>query len=152
MKRQLGMTLLEIILVLAAVGIVLTLALRFFVVVNTNLKLTRAVTQIQTLTKASEQWLQAQRQLNYEGAASGSAISTAKLETAGLITAGDTKNPWGGDILISPSSVNPSYVNLTMKDVPQKACFNLISRMKTIAFQQANRNTCIDLGEYFIEL
>lgn len=152
MKKHQGITLLEIILVIVVISIILMLTLRYFVFTNNDFNVTRAVTQIQALDQASDQWLEAQRQTDFAGPSSETVVSIEKLKEAGLIAASDTKNPWGGEITVSPSSDDPTYVTITVEDIPKQACFNLIERMKPVAHRQILKQGCINLKKYFVEL
>ena|SRR3990167_9503787 len=145
-KKIVGITLLEVVLVLAVVASILLLTVRYFMMTSSHENVNRAMTQIQTLTKASYEWLQIQRQADF---ASGNAIDITQLQQAGLISAVDRVDPWGGNIVISPAD-DANYVRINMADVPQKACKNLRQRMNAIAHAQS---ACA--GEdniYFVDL
>ena|SRR3990167_1117720 len=152
MKKYQGLLLLEMILVIVVMSIILMLTLRYFVFTHDHLKVTRAVTQIQTLVKASNQWLSAQRQANYAGSTPDTSITIDKLTAAGLIALSDTQHAWGGDITVAPASEDASYVEITFNAIPGKACVDLMTRMASVAHQQATRKNCMELKKYFIEL
>lgn len=147
MKKNLGISLLEILLVLATIGVVLILTLRYFTLTTQNENISQTVNQIQSLTKASYQWLQIQRQADFS---SSNAIDINKLQQAQLIDGIETKDAWGGDVTLAPSA-DGNYVHIALDQIPEKACRNLRQKMKTIAHAQTENDDCSKNG-YFIEL
>ena len=62
MRKNYGVTLLEMLLVLTIGAAIIMTAVRYFSVTRRDLNVTRAISQIQSLTKASYEWLNAQKQ------------------------------------------------------------------------------------------
>ena len=129
-----GISLLEVLLVSAVGAIIITAAVRYFVITRRNMPVARAIQQIRTLTKLSYEWLEAQKQDDFSDANQGTTISMRQLVNAGLIenTPRNTKDPWGGKITIEPGS-DSSHVKITLIDLPQKACKNLARRLDAIS-------------------
>ena len=148
MQKNKGISLLEIILALAVIGVICVIAVRYFFIASNNLRVTRAVAQIQQLSKASYEWLQVKEQADF--GAEDSAISVDHLWDAGLITAQDKKDPWGGKVRVAPGS-NPVDLAITLTHVPEKACLALRQKMKKIAREQTPEDAC-NLETYNIEM
>ena len=124
MQRKIkGISLLEMLLVITIGAAIIMAAVRYFGVTSRSMRVTQAIGQIKTLTRVSYQWLETQQQDDFAANAGGTAISLKALIEAGLLkdTDGDTKDPWAGDIRIEPGS-DPTRVNITLANVPQKAC------------------------------
>ncbi len=134
MKKALGLTLLETLLVLAIGASIIMVGVRYFAVTTRDLHVTHAIKQIQTLTRVSYEWLQAQKQKDFSSSDGGTTISMQNLIGAGLLenTDSDTKDPWGKAIMVTPGS-NPSHVKITLPNVPKKDCKNLARRLQSVS-------------------
>ncbi len=132
-KKNRGISLLEMLLVLAIGAAIIMMAVRYFSVTRRDLTVTHAIRQIQTLTKASYEWLQAQKQANFSNNNGGEKIDLKDLITAELIenTDRDTKDPWNKTIIIAPGN-NPNNVKITLPNVPKKSCKNLARRLNGV--------------------
>lgn len=144
MRKITGITLLEVVLVLAIIGLILTLTVRYFNVASTSEQVNQAMTEIQTITKASYQWLQVQRQADF---ASGNPIDINKLQQAGLIDATQITDPWGGAITVEPGTSDSNLVHISLPNVSEKICKNLKTRMSGVTNHQDCSNQT-----YYIEL
>lgn len=148
MRKNSGLTLLETLLVLAIGGAIIMVAVRYFSVTHRSLNVTHAIQQIQTLTKSSYEWLEAQKQEDFSGDAGGTAISLQELINAGLVndTDAETKDPWGKTMTILPGS-DPNRIKITLPDVPNQACKNLARRLENVS--KTTKPTCgSDLNDY----
>lgn len=134
MRKMKGISLVEILLVIAIGAAVIMAAVRYFGLTSRNVRVAHAIQQIQTITKASYEWLQGQKQDDFSSANGGVAISMQQLINAGLIkdTASNTKDPWAGSITIEPGS-DPSRIKISLANVPKKACKNLARRLDTVS-------------------
>lgn len=140
-RKTKGVRLMEMLLVLAIGAAIIMAAVRYFGITNRNVRVTHAMQQIQILTKASYEWLQAQKQDDFSSANSGILISMHQLIDAGLIKDSDTNtmDPWAGAITIQPGS-DPTRVKITLARVPQKDCKNLARHLDEIS--QITMPTC----------
>ena len=134
MRKSRGLTLLETLLVLTIAAAIILVAVRYFSVTHRDLNVTHAIQQVQSLTKASYEWLEAQKQENFSDNNGATAISMQALIDAGLIknTDRDTKDPWGEAIRLDPGT-DPNRVKITMPNVPQYACRNLARRLENVS-------------------
>lgn len=127
--RQLGMSMLEMLLVIAIGAAIITISIRYYNVTERNLSITQATNQIHMLTKASYDWLSAQHQASF---CDGECISLNKLTESGLIPNNKhyTETPWGTNIIIGPAN-NNSYVEISFA-LPKEDCDNLQQRLRGI--------------------
>jgi hypothetical protein len=133
MKKNLGISLLEILLVIIVGASIITLAVIYFSEASLSVDVTHAMDQIKKTTQASYRWLEMQSQENFSENPNGQAISIDKLIASGLLEniKADTIDPWGGKIIVEPGS-NPNLVRIILTDVPQAACLNLEHRLHEI--------------------
>ncbi|MCH9770774.1 MAG: hypothetical protein K0U12_07850 [Gammaproteobacteria bacterium] len=132
--RQRGVSILEALLFITIAAIILALATRYAATALRNLHEQRAIRQIQHLTDVSYEWLSNQKQMNFscEDSSTGcKAIGNTELTEAGLISANDLIDPWGGNITIKPGN-NPKYVQITLGSLPQKSCLGLTQQLLTV--------------------
>lgn len=135
MSRQHGNTLLELLLVLALSGIIITLAIRYFAVVDLNSRVAQSISKIDILSRASYEWLSISRRGDFES------ISLDNLIDAELLRENDDKNPWGGDIEVSVGS-NPQHVKIVFKDISAKACKNIRHHLKPMTYVEVSEESC----------
>lgn len=100
-KKSNGVTLLELLLVLAVIAAAMFMTVRYFVIARTNYKVVQTIDRINTLVDASYKWVEGQPNFcgsPTSGCASPSpnAISLQRLNDAGLISSGDMIDPWNG--------------------------------------------------------
>jgi prepilin-type N-terminal cleavage/methylation domain-containing protein len=143
LNKQSGNSLLEILLVLAVSGVLVTLALRYFTVVDLNMRVARAISQIDMVSRASYEWLEYQRAPNF------SAISTQSLLEAHLIAEEDLKSPWGGEIQVLAGD-DPSHVKIKLSGISAYGCQDLTRHLQSVAYSEALSQSC-KKGEYFGE-
>ena len=132
--KQRGISLLEILLVLVIGSAIIVAAVRYFVVADRGVKVTHAIDQIKSISKASYQWLNEQKQQNFQYSdGAGTQITMSALTGAGLLSPkAFAHNPWGGEITIAPGT-NPSYIQITFNNLPADACKNLEQRLSGTA-------------------
>ena len=143
MNKQRGNSLLEILLVIAVSSVLIVLAVRYFAVVELNMRVARAISQIDIITRASYQWLEYARKPDF------SEITNASLTTTGLVTADDITNPWGGMIAVGAGS-DSNHVRITLSGLSRYACENLSHHLETIAYSGASAPEC-KAGAYYGE-
>lgn len=132
--KQNGIALLEALLALVIAAIVITMSVRYFTVTRRDMRVTHAVNQIRILTRASYAWLNVEKQANFSSNPSGNNINLQSLIADGLIQTdkqGNYWNPWGGNVLVAPGR-DPSYVSITLQNIPLKACMNLAQQLITV--------------------
>ena len=131
-KTHKGISLLESILALTIVASITMMAVRYYMVTIRDTRVNHAITQIKNLTKNSYTWLQSQHQANFSGQTGAGNISLQKLITDQLANQKiDAINPWGGSIEVAPGS-DPTYVQITLNNIPQPACKNLNRQLRYI--------------------
>lgn len=127
MQKQQGNSLLEILLVITVSSVLIMLAVRYFTVVDLNMRVARAISQIDRISRASYEWLEYDRKPDF------SEISSAALVNSGLVQPKDFKNPWGGAIQVSMGSDN-NHVRIQLDRLSQYACQDLNRHLQSIAF------------------
>lgn len=136
MQKRLGMTLLEVLLVVAVSAMILMMAVRYYFAVNLDLRLSQASQQIQLVTKASYDWLRINRQANF---AEPKAITLAELISTGLINPQDKTSAWGKSLIVSPG-IDPTHVAVIFVGTDLKSCDALSQRLDKIAYRQDCNN------------
>lgn len=137
MKRTLAFTLLEMLLVLTIASAILIMATRYFTISMRNMRVTQAISDIKSITKASYEWLQTQKQENFSSNPNGTDITMEQLIEYKLIQPNNKNqpqsyyDPWGGEIEIGPGS-DPSHVYILMKNIPKMACLNLVRKTRSL--------------------
>lgn len=133
MKRTLtAISLLECLLSLAVIASISLMAVRYYIVTTRDMRVSNAISQIKKITNASYEWLQTQKQANFSGTDGGTAISLNALISDQLLDPRhDTFSPWGGTISVGPSA-DPSYVRITLTNLPPLACKNLTQQLRYI--------------------
>lgn len=140
-----GISLLEILLVLAIIATITTMSVRFFLISKRSMRVEQAMTQIKNLSQASYQWLQGQRQENFSGSASGAGISIDKLIQAGFVQKKEVTDPWGGEYKVEPGSDN-QFVKISVTKVSQMACVNLRRQLKNVTRNHTVMIKCASKG------
>lgn len=141
-KKTRGISLLECLLAITLIATITLMAVRYYIITLRNTHVSQAISQVNRLTSASYEWLRLQNQSDFSGEDTGEAITTQTLLQAELIQPNtDTIDPWGGAITISPGITDPSYVAITLTNIPQKDCYNLTQQLQYINHSQTT-NTC----------
>lgn len=151
-------TLLEMLLVLMIAAAILVMATRYFTISMRNMHVTQAISDIQSITKASYEWLQTQKQENFSDTPNGVAIDMQQLIEFKLIQPNDSKHPlsyydpWGGEVEIGPGKNNASRIYILMKNVPKMACLNLVRKTQSLMDQNSLHPACDkDRNDYYGE-
>lgn len=141
-KKNLGISLLECLLAITLIASITMLAVRYYIITLRNTHVSQAIAQVNRLTSASYEWLRIQNQSDFSGEDTGTSITIQLLLDAELIKPNtDTIDPWGGAITITPGITDPSYVAITLSNIPQQDCLNLTQQLQYINHSQTT-NTC----------
>jgi Tfp pilus assembly protein PilE len=125
-KSMLGVTLLEIMLVLAIAALVIVMSIRFYQQASTSGKINAALSQVQGIVAAVESWQTATQQ-PYSNLTSMTVIKDyLPSQNASLV------NPWGGT------------VSLGTQGSGFKITYNP-------AIPTSGQNACQTLGKYFVQ-
>lgn len=143
MERQRGNSLLEVLLVLAVSSVLIVLAIRYFTVVDLNMRVARAISQIDMVSRASYEWLE------YERAADFSKINAQALLESHLIAKEDLKSPWGGAIEVTAGQ-DPSHVKISLSGISAYGCQDLTRHLQSVAYAEALAQACKQ-GTYYGE-
>lgn len=147
--KQIGLSLLEVLLSIGIIAVILLCGVYFFNEIKVDTGVTKSVTLLQKISRASYQWLQVQKQIDFCGATtnaptscpSGTAVSTAALINAGLISPYDEcggtpclLTPWGTPITteaaVGAGGSGPQYIRVILPKVPDMAtCIQLQQNM-----------------------
>lgn len=111
-KKMLGVTLLEIMLVLAIAALVIVMSIRFYQSASTSNKVNAGVSLVQGIVAAGENYLNA--------TGSFSAISNTTLLPY-LPGSAMPTSPWGGDVTVKSTGAN-SYTIAMPVTGPQSVC------------------------------
>lgn len=116
-----GVTLLEVMLVLAIAGMIFVLAIRYYQAASSNQQANSIVEQIQAITATADSL--AQTSGSYEDAKiSNSTLSPLLPNNTHAFT-----TPWGTEIVISDAK--PSSYQVTVPGVPSSVCPLVISKL-----------------------
>lgn len=113
MKQQKGISLLELMLVLAVLMILALSAVRYVKTTRAVARLADGVSVIQILINATEDWQRAHKGVG--------GLSYMRLQDRGLVPS-STQNPWGGAIHVS--GLSNGQVTFILDDVPLAECEN----------------------------
>jgi type II secretory pathway pseudopilin PulG len=123
MKRHLkssilGVTLLEIMLVLAIAAMVIVMSVRYYQSASTSSQSNAGIEMIQAITAAADSLAQA----------SGSYNSASASQITSIAGAHALALPWGGTATIAPTTTN--YV-VNLGTVPTATCTQITLKLKT---------------------
>ncbi len=103
-KTMLGVTLLEIMLVLAIAALIIVMSIRFYSTAATTNKVNAALTTIQSIVAAGENYLTA-----------GGSVTSIAAGIVPYLPGGATVNgPWGGPVTISNGATGTSTYTISM--------------------------------------
>lgn len=141
-KHQHAISLLECLLSIIIIASISMMAVRYYIITMRDMRVSHTISQIKRLTDASYEWLQMQKQADFSGNNGGQAISIQQLVKDQLLkNQNDTITPWGGAITISAAGDNPSFIKITLSNIPQLACRNLARQLEYIN-KDKFANTC----------
>lgn len=138
MKKLLGISLLEILLVIAVAGVIITLATRYYLQTHRSAEILKTTNQVKDILQASYDWRSGQGQLGFNG------ISNSALTTGGYLKDADLRTDWGGSICVTTSD-NDSGNNYLMLYVPvsnQHDCCHLASQLNAISYDPSDATPC----------
>ncbi|MBV9575281.1 MAG: hypothetical protein JO149_01515 [Gammaproteobacteria bacterium] len=124
-KLVIGVTLLEVMLVLAIASMIIVMSIKYYQSATANQQANAFLAQMQAIAAAADQMMAATN--SYATAMSGSAISTSNL--AALLPANSFVSPWGGTISIS--NVTGSSFQITLSTIPASVCQLVKSKLET---------------------
>lgn len=137
LQKYLGVTLLEIMLVLAVAAMIIIMSVKFYQSATNNQQTNGALSMIQGITAAADSLAQ--------GTGSYAAITTATVQN--LMPNNSMTAPWGGAITLSAAATNTYTV--TMAGTPTAVCFQLKSRLAgNTKYTGVAANTCAAVGNF----
>jgi type II secretory pathway pseudopilin PulG len=116
MKKMLGVTLLEIMLVLAIAAMVIVMSIRYYQSANTAQQTNSILSQIQAIGAAADSLAQ--------GAGTYTAATQANVTS--LMPAGGMTTPWGTAVTIVPAATT---YTVTIAGMPPGVCAGLVTRL-----------------------
>lgn len=119
-RKTQGVTLLEIMLVLAVAAMIIVLSIRYYQAANTSQQANAAMQLIQSVTAASDSLSQA--------TGSYSTITTSTLKA--ILPASGMAAPWGGAVTVTGTATT---ITLTLPAVPSGVCAILTQNVKANA-------------------
>lgn len=139
MKRSLrlmaGVTLLEIMLVLAIAAMIIVMSIRYYQSATTNQQAASLMESIQSITAAADTL--AQTSGTY-----ATVVSTAAITN--LVPAGTMSQPWGGTITISAPTTTTYTV--TIANIPAGLCQQVYARLTNLPAYKTGLTTCPTTG------
>jgi type II secretory pathway pseudopilin PulG len=118
-KSMLGVTLLEIMLVLAIAAMIIVMSIRYYQSATSSQQANQALAQIQAISAAADNLAQG------TGSYASGGVDTASVSQ--LVPAGSMTAPWGGAITVSGASASTYTVNIGA--TPGAVCPLLASRL-----------------------
>lgn len=115
-----GVTLLEIMLVLAIAAMIIVMSVRYYQSASANQQANAVYSQIQGITSVADGLAQ--------GVSSYAGIDTAKV--AALLPQGGMKAPWGGAITIGNGATDTTYP-VVIAAAPKAVCALILPRLQT---------------------
>lgn len=126
MKRSirtvLGVTLLEIMLVLAIAGVVIAMSIRYYQQAATNQKVTAGMSAVMAVSSAVEQWI-----LGGGNTGLKTDIPLDKYFPGSSVP----KSPWTSDLLTAKGADSGGKYDITITTTDQASCVLLIDQIKT---------------------
>ena len=117
-KLVLGVTLLEILLVLAVAAMIIVMSVRYYQSATANQQVNATLEQIQAITATADGIAQ--------GNNSYSTVSTTQVQP--MMPQGKMTTVWGSTITVTGGAVS-SY-DVTIKTVPQNVCSQIVPKLK----------------------
>lgn len=138
-KSVRGVTLLEIMLVLAIAAMIIVMSIRYYQSSITSQQANTILSQIQSIAAAADTLAQA------TGTYSGGSVSTATV--APLLPANGLVTPWGDSISIPSAGTNTYTVNIP--NMPPGVCSIVKANLAANAhFSGMSGNNCSSKGEF----
>ena len=133
-KSMLGVTLLEIMLVLAIAAMIIVMSVRYYQSATSNQQANAVLQMVQGITAAADGLAQS----------TGGYSQATTVSIGPLMPNSSLRTPWGGDITITPGSgTSPSTYKVNIAGTPQAVCALLTSRLKAnIKYTDIKPATC----------
>lgn len=122
-KTQLGVTLLEVMLVLAVAAMVIVMSIRYYQSANSSQQSNSVLAQVQAIVAAGEQLSQS------TGSYKESLGETPEKALEPLLPKNAFTTPWGASIDLA--NVAASSYDITLKGTPSGVCPLVMSKLKT---------------------
>lgn len=137
--KNLGVTLLEMILVIEVASMIFMMAVKFYRSATASHQVNAAITIIEAITASADS-------LSL-GTGSYVGISTGAIRN--LMPNKSMKSPWGGDITISGASITSHSYQVIMEGTPRAVCYQLKSRLvSNNKYTGMAGNTCAAVGAF----
>lgn len=135
-KSMLGVTLLEIMLVLAIAAMIIVMSVRYYQSAQANQQANAVLSEIQAITASADAL--AQGTGSYAGLTTDTVIP---MLPSSVIHGGTINTPWGGTITVTGKSSNTYEVSLTA--MPASVCSSLKAQLQANSkFTGVTNNTC----------
>src|SRR3990167_3395268 len=152
LNKESGLTLIEIILVIAvSVGIIIT-ATRYYISTRLNANVESAIAQTKETVQLSYEWLNQQPQANFAGnGPTQTTISNQQLINSNFVTQKQLQCPWpNSNLTVSPDPQDASHLRIAYANIPTSACLNLTHRLENVVYnQQQSSPTACQQHQYY---
>ncbi|MCH9770086.1 MAG: prepilin-type N-terminal cleavage/methylation domain-containing protein [Gammaproteobacteria bacterium] len=111
-KKQRGISLLEVLLSLSIIAIILIMATRYFFVANENKNVNQVRAQIGALLAATQLWKGSNP--SYENLSLEQLISTGDFPSSANVKNNKLYDPWGDEIMLAPTGVSGFTITVTL--------------------------------------
>lgn len=135
-KKMLGVTLLEILLVLAIAAMIIVMSVRYYQSSTASQQANSALEQIQAITAAADGMAQA------SGTYTGVSYNSVRLLMPNKVMT----TSWGGSISID-GQTNTSY-DVTLGETPPAVCQMLLSKMQANTQYNITTTNCDSAGDF----
>ncbi|HTM63933.1 MAG TPA: type 4 pilus major pilin [Gammaproteobacteria bacterium] len=134
-SKMVGVTLLEVMLVLAVAAMIIVMSVRYYQTATYNQQTNTALQTIQAITAAADSL--AQGSGTYD---SVTQANIANLMPSNMVSGGNINSPWGGTITVGAGS-GQTY-SVTFTNTPQNICTALSSRLQPNSKFTSVTSTC----------
>lgn len=127
-RRQTGISLLELMLSLAIIAVILTMATRFYTQANQNQKINDGISMVTGLIGGANSWMMSTPNINITKLSDLIKSGYVPTSFGGASGEGVGANPWAGDIVVSSTN---QVANITLTNIPTPQCENIVTRFKS---------------------
>jgi len=120
-----GVTLLEIMLVLAVAAMIIIMSVRYYQSASSNQQVNNAYSQVQALVAAADNLAQATGTSSYSGVTI--AALTPLLNWSGSSSTSIGNSPWGSAVSVANAAA--TTYDITFKSVPSAVCSLFLARL-----------------------
>jgi len=140
LTKQGGVTLLELMLVIAIIVVILVFATRYYIVTERAAKVNQTVTLINAITGGVANWRVGK--YGYQG------LNWAALNTIGALAKADydgkdVRDTWGHKVTLDPSAAT---VLVEFQKVPSQSCESLVQKLATLNAKCEGTNFTYTIG------